>query len=237
MCARRSEADLALADAFLEIQIAEHESGHFLHRNPALWTGEAIFGVDRARHAAVRSAGCAARRGASRACAPFLRFSRRRGACCRRLPACGGPRACGSARRRCRCSAKVSRAGGARVARRRGRVGGSRSSGRWRRAPPLRSFSEWIERELAEAPAATTSVGERSVGAAAPARAIGVQTSDRRRCWHEAREALAAEAARARTPGARRMAAGPTFRSSSRTRIRRSEDYLPRFARIWEALP
>ena len=37
--------DLALADAFLEIQIAEHESGHFTHRNPALWTGEAIFSV------------------------------------------------------------------------------------------------------------------------------------------------------------------------------------------------
>ena len=37
--------DLTLADAFLEIQIAEHESGHFIHRNPALWTGEAIFGL------------------------------------------------------------------------------------------------------------------------------------------------------------------------------------------------
>ena len=39
------EVDLALADGFLEIQIAEHESGHFLQQNPALWTGEAIFGV------------------------------------------------------------------------------------------------------------------------------------------------------------------------------------------------
>ena len=39
------DVDLALADAFLEIQIAEHESGHFLHRNPSLWTGEAIFSV------------------------------------------------------------------------------------------------------------------------------------------------------------------------------------------------
>lgn len=39
------EVDLALADGFLEIQIAEHESGHFVHHNPALWTGEAIFGV------------------------------------------------------------------------------------------------------------------------------------------------------------------------------------------------
>jgi peptide/nickel transport system substrate-binding protein len=41
----KDEVDLALADGFLEIQIAEHESSHFVHRNPALWTGEAIFSV------------------------------------------------------------------------------------------------------------------------------------------------------------------------------------------------
>ena len=39
------EVDLALADAFLEIQIAEHEGGHFYRGNPSLWTGEAIFSV------------------------------------------------------------------------------------------------------------------------------------------------------------------------------------------------
>ncbi|MBP7777257.1 MAG: DUF885 family protein [Acidobacteria bacterium] len=39
------EVDLALADAVLEIARAEHASGHFVHRNPTLWTGEAIFGV------------------------------------------------------------------------------------------------------------------------------------------------------------------------------------------------
>ena len=39
------QIDLALADAFLEIQIAEHEGAHFYRRNPALWTGEAIFSV------------------------------------------------------------------------------------------------------------------------------------------------------------------------------------------------
>lgn len=39
------EVDLALADGCLEIQIAEHESAHFYPRNPALWTGEAIFGI------------------------------------------------------------------------------------------------------------------------------------------------------------------------------------------------
>ena len=39
------ELDVTLADAFLEIQIAEHESKHFYRGNPALWTGEAIFSV------------------------------------------------------------------------------------------------------------------------------------------------------------------------------------------------
>lgn len=39
------QVDLALADACLEIALAEHESGHFVHRNASLWTGEAIFGV------------------------------------------------------------------------------------------------------------------------------------------------------------------------------------------------
>ncbi len=40
-----SQVDLALADAALEISLAEHESRHFVHANPSLWTGEAIFGV------------------------------------------------------------------------------------------------------------------------------------------------------------------------------------------------
>ena len=40
-----SQVDLALADGALEIALAEHESGHFVHANPSLWTGEAIFGV------------------------------------------------------------------------------------------------------------------------------------------------------------------------------------------------
>jgi len=39
------EVDLALADGFLDIQFAEHESGHFLQHNPALWTGETIFAI------------------------------------------------------------------------------------------------------------------------------------------------------------------------------------------------
>ena len=45
-CARfPDEVDLALADGFLEIQIAEHEGPHFYRSNPALWTGEAIFSI------------------------------------------------------------------------------------------------------------------------------------------------------------------------------------------------
>jgi hypothetical protein len=39
------QVDVALADGALEIALAEHESGHFVHANPSLWTGEAIFGV------------------------------------------------------------------------------------------------------------------------------------------------------------------------------------------------
>lgn len=39
------QVDLALADAFLDIQIAEHEGAHFYRGNPALWTGEAVFSV------------------------------------------------------------------------------------------------------------------------------------------------------------------------------------------------
>ncbi len=40
-----AQTDVALADGALEIALAEHESGHFVHHNPAMWTGEAIFGV------------------------------------------------------------------------------------------------------------------------------------------------------------------------------------------------
>ncbi len=37
--------DTELARANLDVRLAEHESGFFHARNPALWTGEAIFGV------------------------------------------------------------------------------------------------------------------------------------------------------------------------------------------------
>jgi hypothetical protein len=40
-----SALDAELARAALDVQTLEHESRHFHDRNPALWTGEAIFGV------------------------------------------------------------------------------------------------------------------------------------------------------------------------------------------------
>lgn len=40
-----AECDIALADAFLELQIAELEENHFVRSNPALWSGEAIFAL------------------------------------------------------------------------------------------------------------------------------------------------------------------------------------------------
>jgi hypothetical protein len=39
------EVDLVLADAYLEIQLAELANRHFLRGNPALYTGEAVFSV------------------------------------------------------------------------------------------------------------------------------------------------------------------------------------------------
>lgn len=39
------QVDLALADGYLEIQLAEHASRHFHHENPSFWTGEAIFSI------------------------------------------------------------------------------------------------------------------------------------------------------------------------------------------------
>ena len=41
----QEQLDLALAETNLVVRIAEMESGHFRELNPALWTGEAIFGV------------------------------------------------------------------------------------------------------------------------------------------------------------------------------------------------
>jgi hypothetical protein len=45
VCRFPEHVDLALADAFLEIQIAEHDGPHFYRGNPALWTGEALFSI------------------------------------------------------------------------------------------------------------------------------------------------------------------------------------------------
>src|SRR5216683_803384 len=77
--------DRALAAAFLDIQIAEHESVHFARGNPSLAAGEAIFGVislmtrpfaasgDRADAAASRLSGVPAfLAGARRSIAPAV---------------------------------------------------------------------------------------------------------------------------------------------------------------------
>ena len=62
-----AEADRAVADAHLEIRLAEHAGTHFQRANPALYTGEAIFSIialatreigtveERMRHAAARA--------------------------------------------------------------------------------------------------------------------------------------------------------------------------------------
>lgn len=42
---RESSLDATLALANLDVRDAEHESGYFISHNPALWTGEAIFGA------------------------------------------------------------------------------------------------------------------------------------------------------------------------------------------------
>lgn len=44
-CLPAERVDVALADAFLEIQVAEVVGGHFYRRNPALFTGEALFSI------------------------------------------------------------------------------------------------------------------------------------------------------------------------------------------------
>ena len=72
------DVDLALADAFLEIQIAEHEGAHFYRGNPALWTGEAIFSVDRRWSRATSRRSTSGWRPRRRACAAIPRVSRRR---------------------------------------------------------------------------------------------------------------------------------------------------------------
>jgi hypothetical protein len=43
--ARPANLDVVLADAFLEIQLAELEGTHFIRGNPSLWVGEAVFAI------------------------------------------------------------------------------------------------------------------------------------------------------------------------------------------------
>ena len=67
--------DAELARAFLEIQLAENASAHGVRRNPALWTGEAVFSViiaDDTRLRAPRASGCSVRPRGSTPSAAFL---------------------------------------------------------------------------------------------------------------------------------------------------------------------
>ena len=45
LCASHETLDAELARAALDVSLAEEASGHFIARNPSLWTGEAIFGA------------------------------------------------------------------------------------------------------------------------------------------------------------------------------------------------
>ena len=139
------DVDLALADAHLEIALAEHDSGHFVHRNPSLWTGEAIFGVAEPGHPRLRAARAERLDARAERARGDSRVPRRMRD--RRLP---GRRSTGSGRAKRECEAAMRLFGEtlpdwvaaqqypARV----GRAGG-------RRAMPLRAFDEldrWLRR-------------------------------------------------------------------------------------------
>ena len=227
------DVDLALADAFLEIQIAEHESGHFVHGNPSLWTGEAIFGVIALVTRPFAPLDVRARRG-DRALARHSRLPRTaRARRCRRLPA---PWRAAPARVR-RRGAALPRQSPAlvapRVARRRGRS--TQPSKR-----PLRGRAAFEALQSLVAARAADGAADRNAAwrrsACACCSGAGIGATSVATLLHEARETLAAlERGELARQAHRAMAAGPRSRSGSRTRIRTRDEYLPRFARIWEA--
>ena len=142
------EVDLALADGFLEIQIAEHEGPHFYRGNPALWTGEAIFAIvslvtrdfaplaDRLAAATTRMA----------AVPRFLADARRHAGGSRRRPGRH------KARRECEAAEILFGTEPAGVVCGLWRVrddghGGNSRSAHWR-ATAFRSFAQWIDASL-----------------------------------------------------------------------------------------
>jgi hypothetical protein len=230
------EVDLALADGFLEIQLAEHESGHFLQHNPALWTGDAIFSI------------------VALVTREFAPIEVRLVSAAARLHAM--PAFLGQARQVLRASPDAWRARALRECAAGARLFGERLPRWWSElsatgsvpaslhidldtaaagaARALADFSEWIERDLPSAPEARVSAG-----------ATLLELLVRRGHWcdspvdqllEEARAALdtASEEldrrARAVAPGgwieAQRLIA-----DAHPTR----EGYLPRFERVWRA--
>ena len=74
-CTTSATRDRELAIAFLDVQIAEHESGALPARQPSLALGEAVFGVDRADDAAFAAVADAGRRRRRRASPRYRIFS------------------------------------------------------------------------------------------------------------------------------------------------------------------
>jgi len=230
------EVDLALADGFLEIQLAEHESGHFLHHNPALWSGEAIFsivGLITRDFAPIdsRLTSAAAR---LRAMPAFLGHARHvlraapdawRGRALRECAA--GARLFGeSLPRWWRALATSGQISGALTADLDAAAAGA--------ARALADFSQWIEQRLPSAPAERVCAGPELLELLLRRghwchTAIGDLLEEARGELDTALEELD-RLARAVAPGGWREA---------QTRIADAhparEDYLPRFERIWQA--
>ena len=175
------QVDLALADGFLEIQIAEHEGAHFYTSNPALWTGEAIFSVlslvtrdgraDRSSDSRQRRARLSSDSRVSGRCAG-TRWSKRH------TP--GGPRRCASARRPRSSSAAACRRGSPDAERRRPASPTAVAAAAAAR-DAFRSFAAWIDGSLPTADRRCSAPDQPVPRAAAAARALG-EHAGRRSC-------------------------------------------------------
>ena len=224
------EVDLALADGFLEIQIAEHDSGHFVHHNPALWTGEAIFSV------------------IALVTRPFAAMDVRLDAALARMHAI--PAFLASAERVLRSAPDAWRARAQREAAAAGELF-RESLPRWWRAGDARPhavaaadaaaieaaaaferFSDWMQRELPDAPASDASAGRDLLGLLL-----------RRGHWcstaietlrQEAHEMLDAEAATLQRQAHAHGGWADVQEQLANAHPSR-EDYLPRFTHVWEA--
>ena len=208
------------------------ERRHFYRRNPALWTGEAIFSDRVAGHAAVcadRRPVCHRRRRGWREC---RRSSRRRAA--RSSPsrwvACAGtgrvpgrgdsvrPESAGVG-----CPTRRPTADGPRLQR----------SGGARRGTAFRAFAAWLQQRLTPAPTRTRRVGRAVLSLLLTARSLvhdaarGPVAGRRGTRWTR------------RTPSSRNarapLGASRGRRGRGQAAARPADDYLPRFARTGSA--